>query len=50
MYIESPSAQRVLVVNAYRDLDGDLHGVNVWPATGADLTIYTEGLDDGRAH
>lgn len=43
----SASAGRVLVVIAYRDLDGDLHGVNAWPATGADLQIYQEGLDDG---
>jgi hypothetical protein len=32
----SPSAGRVLVVIAYRDLDGDLHGMNAWPATGRD--------------
>jgi hypothetical protein len=30
----------VLVVIAYRDLDGDLHGMNAWPATGRDLAIY----------
>ncbi|NHN56368.1 hypothetical protein G9U51_11325 [Calidifontibacter sp. DB0510] len=42
----SPSAGRVIVIVAYRDLDGDLHGVNAWPATGADLTIYQEGRDD----
>lgn len=28
----SPSTERVLVVIAYRDLDGDLHGINAWPA------------------
>lgn len=44
----SPSAGRVSVVIAYRDLDGELHGVNAWPATGADLQIYQEGLDDGQ--
>lgn len=44
----SPSAGRVLVVIAYRDLDAELHGVNAWPATGADLQIYQEGLDDGQ--
>ncbi|MGC5585933.1 hypothetical protein ACPYOC_16460 [Ornithinimicrobium sp. W1665] len=44
----SPSAGRVLVLIAYRDLDGELHGVNAWPATGADLQIYQEGLDDGQ--
>jgi hypothetical protein len=29
----SPSVGRVVVVIAYRDLGGDLHGVNAWPAT-----------------
>ena len=43
----SPGAVRVLVVIAYRDLDGDLQGVNAWPATGADLTLYEKGRDDG---
>ncbi|WP_291526069.1 hypothetical protein [Branchiibius sp. NY16-3462-2] len=43
----SPSAGRVLVVIAYRDLDGDLHGVNAWPATGADRRLYEQGDDDG---
>lgn len=44
----SPSAERVIVVIAYRDLDGDLHGVNAWPATGADLRLYQQGDDDGQ--
>ncbi|HYO19790.1 MAG TPA: hypothetical protein VES02_14120 [Dermatophilaceae bacterium] len=44
----SPSAGRVIVVIAYRDLDGDLHGVNAWPATGADLKLYQQGDDDGQ--
>ena len=44
----SPSAGRALVVIAYRDIDGDLHGINAWPATGIDLKIYTEGNDDGQ--
>ncbi len=44
----SPTADRVLVVIAYRDLDGDLHGINAWPATGIDLRIYEEGRDDGQ--
>ena len=44
----SRSAGRVLVVIAYRDLDGDLHGINAWPATGADLKLYQRGDDDGR--
>ena len=46
----SPSAGRVIVVIAYRDLDGDLHGINAWPATGADLTLYQQGDDDGQDH
>jgi hypothetical protein len=44
----SRSAGRVLVVIAYRDLDGDLHGINAWPATGADLKLYQQGDDDGQ--
>lgn len=44
----STSAGRILVVIAYRDPDGDLHGINAWPATGADLRIYEEGLDNGK--
>jgi hypothetical protein len=40
-------AGRVLTVIAYRDLDGDLHGINAWPATGADLRLYQQGDDDG---
>lgn len=44
----SRSAGRVIVVIAYRDLDGDLHGVNAWPATGADLKTYQQGDDDGQ--
>ena len=44
----SPSAGRVLVVIAHRDSDGDLHGINAWPATGMDLKFYTEGRDDGQ--
>lgn len=39
----SPAAGRVLTVIAYRDGDGDLHGINAWPATGADLKLYREG-------
>ena len=38
------SAGRVIVVIAYRDL----HGVNAWPATGADLEMYEQGDDDGQ--
>jgi hypothetical protein len=44
----SPSASRVLVVIAYRDLDGDLHGMNAWPASGRDLTTYLKEGDDGE--
>jgi hypothetical protein len=44
----SRSAGRVIVVIAYRDLDGDLHGINAWPATGADTRLYQQGDDDGH--
>jgi hypothetical protein len=43
-----PSAGRVLVVIALRDREGDLHGLNAWPATGMDLKFHTEGNDDGQ--
>jgi hypothetical protein len=36
----SPTAARVLVVIAYRDQDGDLHGLNAWPASGRDVATY----------
>ncbi|MDQ2957954.1 MAG: hypothetical protein M3Y42_13420 [Actinomycetota bacterium] len=39
----SPAAGAVLVVLAYRDLDGELHGMTAWPATGRALRLYTEG-------
>lgn len=42
----SDTAGRVLVVIAYRDLDGDLHLINAWPASGADLAFYTRTDDD----
>lgn len=32
----SRGAGRVLLVLAYQDLDGDLHGLNAWPASGRD--------------
>ena len=44
----SRSAGRVIVVIAYRDLDGDLHGINAWPATGADQKLYQQGGDHGQ--
>ena len=44
----SPSAGRVLVAIAYRDVDGDLQGINAWPASGVDLRIYEGGPDDGE--
>lgn len=43
----SPGADRVLVVIAFRDTDGDLHGINAWPVTGADLRFYREGTTNG---
>jgi len=36
-----------LVVIVYRDLDGDLHGLNAWPASGRDLATYHEGTANG---
>lgn len=39
----SAAAGAVLVVLAYRDLDGELHGMTAWPATGRSLRLYTEG-------
>jgi hypothetical protein len=45
---ESPTAGTVPVEIAYRDLDGDLHGVNAWPATGPDLELYRPEADDGQ--
>ena len=44
----SPSAGKLLVAIAYRDLDGDLHGMNPWPASGRDLTTYLKEGDDGE--
>lgn len=44
----SPSAGRVLVVVAYRDLDGELHGMNAWPATGRDLAVYKRAVLNGE--
>ncbi len=38
----------MLVVIAFRDADGDRHGINAWPATGADLKFYLEGVTDGE--
>jgi hypothetical protein len=37
----------VLVVIARRDLDGDLHRINAWPAIGEDLRVC-EGGHDGE--
>lgn len=42
----SPSAGRALVVIAYRDLDGELHGMNAWPASGRDLATYERAVSD----
>lgn len=39
----SPTAGAVLLVLAYRDLDGDLHGMTAWPANGRALRLYTDG-------
>lgn len=42
----SPSAGRVLVVIAYRDFEGELHGMNAWPASGRDLATYWKAVSD----
>jgi len=42
----SSSAGRVLVVIAYRDADGELHGMNAWPASGRDLATYNRAVSD----
>lgn len=42
----SPSAGRVLVMIAYRDVDGVLHGMNAWPAGGRDLATYERAVSD----
>jgi len=42
----SSSAGRVLVVIAYRDADGELHGMNAWPASGRDLATYNRTVSD----
>jgi len=34
----------VLVIIAYRDLDGQLHGMNAWPASGRDLITYQQAV------
>lgn len=44
----SPSADRVLLVIAYRDLDGELHGVNAWPASGRNLATYRKAGPNGE--
>jgi hypothetical protein len=45
---ESAGAGMVLVIVGYRDRDGDLHGINAWPASGADLALYVAGVSDGE--
>lgn len=40
----SLSAGRVLVVITYRDADGELHGMNAWPASGRDLATYNRAV------
>jgi len=44
----SPGAGRVLVVIAYGDLDGELHGMNAWPANGRDLATYRRVVSNGE--
>jgi hypothetical protein len=44
----SPSAGKMIVGIACRGLDGDLHGINAWPASGRDLAAYLKEGDDGE--
>jgi hypothetical protein len=44
----SPSAVRLLVVIACRDLGGDLHGLNACPASERDLASYHAEVTDGE--
>ena len=44
----SATANRTLTVIAFRDTDGDLHLINVRPATGADLRMYRKETIDGE--
>lgn len=43
----SAGAGRVLVIIATRGEDGELYGVNAWPATGADRREYERRARDG---
>lgn len=36
----SPSADRVLTIVAYRDVDGDIRDINAWQASGRDRATY----------
>lgn len=42
----SLSAGHVLVVIAYADLDGNIHGMNSWPASGRDLATYRKVVEN----
>ena|GEM_PF-6514066 len=42
---QKASNRRILVIIAYRDLGGDRHGLNAWPATGAALRIHEEVIE-----
>ncbi|MEO7588271.1 MAG: hypothetical protein ABIS84_09625 [Arachnia sp.] len=44
----SAAARRVRVVIAFPDADGDLDGINAWPATGADFRFYREETSHGK--
>lgn len=44
----SADANRILVMIAFPDADGDLHDINACPATGADLRFYREGTTEGE--
>lgn len=43
----SVSAAAVLTLVAWRDEDGELHGINAWKTRRAELRRYEEDRDDG---
>ena len=46
----SSGAQHVLVLIGYRDLSGELRGMNAWPASGRDLVTYQERITNDHEH
>jgi hypothetical protein len=38
----------MLIEITHGDLDGDLHGIRAWPATGAHLKVHSDGGDESH--